>query len=149
MPNVHRESHTIVCSVPTIPLVKSPRFLMAIRRRLTPLNNFLPLEVSLATITHWLRNQLMCVSRQARCSDRNAVREGPLLHSPQARSAICRSRQLTAQSLADVRRYYRLSSRTASVGWNKSAPDCVHGSHVEGTRLRTDATRGTISRVHW
>ena len=137
------------CSVTSLPLVKSPRFLATIRRRLTPLNNVLPREVSLVTIAHWLRNQLLRVSRQARCSDRNTVREGPRLHSPQARPAICRSRQLAAQSLADVRRYCRLSSRTASVGWNESAPDCVHGSHVEGTRLRTDATRGTISHVHW
>ena len=36
-------------------------------------------EVSLATIAHWLRNQLMCASRQARVYDRNAVCDGPHL----------------------------------------------------------------------
>ena len=35
--------------------------------------------VSLATIAHWLRNQLKCASRQARGYDRNAVCDGPRL----------------------------------------------------------------------
>ena len=157
---IHNKTHKPTCRMftkdPTHVFVPFPQFLWSSRlassrqsAAVSLRSQVLPLEVSLATIAHWLRNQLMCASRQARCYDRNAVCDGPRLHLPQARPAICRSRQLAAQALADVRRYCRSSSHTASVGWNESAPDCVHSSHVEGTRLRTDATRGTITHVHW
>ena len=106
-------------------------------------------ESSLATLAHWLRNQLMYASRQAQGYDRNAVCDGPRLSL--VAGAPCNLLVAAADGIshADVRRYSYSSSHTTLVGWGKSAPDCVHDSQGKGTRLRTDAARVTISHAHW
>ena len=106
-----------------------------------------PMPVDAAS-SHATDPSVSLIPHHCSCPSATLCAMGRVSPLSQARPAICRSRQLAVDSRADVRRYPYSSSRTTSVGWSKSAPSCVHGSQVEGTRLRTDAARVTITHAH-